>query len=112
MMAEPKKQPKPIRFTHCLFCGKQHVLDKIDFEKWKAFDPNWSVVSVRYRNPGQRGGFSPDPEQSLTMRKAMRNKDPQIKALLEAHKSRLLEVLATYFNIKFLKREDVEGLLE
>jgi len=109
-LAEPKK---PIVYASCVFCGRQRPLATIDLEKWKEVDAyNWAIVSVRYRNDGQHTGFSPDPEQSLTMRKAMRSKNPQIKALLEAHKSRLLEVLAAYLDIKFLTREDVEGLLE
>jgi 16S rRNA C1402 N4-methylase RsmH len=109
-MVEPKK---PIVYASCVFCGRQRPLATIDLEKWREINAyDWAIVSVRYRNDGQHTGFSVDRKQSLTMRKAMKSKDPQIKALLEAHKSRLLEVLATYIDIKFLTKDDIEGLLE
>lgn len=109
-MAEPKK---PIVYASCVFCGRQRPLATIDLEKWREVNAyDWSILSTRFRNDGQHTGFSVDPKQSLTMRKAMRSKDPQIRALLDAHKSRLLEVLATYIDLKFLTKADIEGLLE
>jgi len=108
-MAEPRK--KPIVYASCVFCGRQRPLSTIDLEKWKEVDAyNWAILSTRYRNDGQHTGFSPDPKLSLTLKKAM--KKPEYQPLLEAHKARLLEILATYIDIKFLKKEDVEGLLE
>jgi len=106
-----KPQPRKIPYLCCPFCGRTRPTESLSPEKTKLVEPyTWKLLQIRQRGKGQRGGFVVVPEESLTLRQLMKRKE--YTEFLDALKFRFIEIATAWYDMKFLKREDVEHICE